>query len=117
MKTKEDFFVINDYILDNFIPIQQRGFIRDTCGMQDQDVSYYVKNGTTKQAERMGYYKFDTAIPIEYVNDCKSKIGQNPVGHIIWSYDFNRFGEPRGITRTGIMMVEIMKNLMENSHD
>lgn len=49
-------------------------------------------------ARLYGLSSFDTALPIEWVKQCLSK-GFNPVGVVVWCYDFTVFGEPFPLTQ------------------
>jgi hypothetical protein len=51
---------------------------------------------------------FDYALPQWWVDVVRETTGENPVGHVVWTYDKAVDGEPHAITRKGRVLLSRM---------
>jgi hypothetical protein len=107
--------IIKDVLSNNIIFIQER-FLREIKSNHQElhqlDIPTYKAISKNEQGKALNLINFDTAIPQDWADNCEIKLGINPSPHVVWSYDKVKiWGEPVGITRQGVLIVEIMSHI------
>lgn len=95
----------------------------------DIDAAIYVRLGdladpTTSIVaadRRVDLNKCDTALPQDWFDKALSLSGQSPLGHIVWSYEYDTiFGSPQSLTPEGDLILALMdlgSPLTDEVHD
>lgn len=81
--------------------------------LENLELARYANNTVYALIEKFGLESADVALPIDWCRDFQETVGEWPVGHMVWSYDGNTFGEPVAITREGEAYLKIYKFIKE----
>jgi len=105
----ETMYPVPHWMVDKYLPKRTQKKLEK---MQPNVSHKYQKGITVKDlAEAAGCTVFDTAIPVEILHEILDLTGFNPVGHVVYDYTENKFGQLKAITLEGIIAIRIYDHL------
>lgn len=104
-------YLVSKYLPEKFFDLLTKIDPLDICSLPCNDIT------VSDLAKLHGLSNFDTTLPIDWVRDFQAKTGTSPVGHFVYSYDINIFGEPLPITRTGKILLSVYKHIEKQKDD
>lgn len=111
----ERMYVLSEYGVDRFIQDEWiRKHIKKDYELDPLDTPNCMQVTPGEKAEQitqnLGIKTWDPALPLQWAKDIEIQYGINPCGHFVWGFPEAGFGKPIAITRTGKILLDILKH-------